>query len=72
MNKYVALLAIGFSSVSLVQAKSLPSFQEVDTNHDGVISPTEAAAVEGLDFSTADANQDGMIDQKEYQALSQK
>ena len=26
----------------------------------------EAAAIEGLDFATADANQDGSLDQSEY------
>ena len=34
------------------------------------IDGAEAAAVEGLDFDRADANQDGVIDRAEYQSLS--
>jgi hypothetical protein len=70
MNKYVALAAFGLSGLALAQ--ELPTFEQVDTNGDGAISATEAAAVEGLDFRTADANQDGMIDRQEYRALSER
>ena len=45
-----------------------PAFEDVDTNSDGMISPQEATVVEGLDFQTADANQDGSLDQDEYEA----
>jgi hypothetical protein len=38
----------------------------VDANMDGLIDQDEAAAVEGLDFATADANQDGSIDREEW------
>ncbi|HEY7670668.1 MAG TPA: hypothetical protein VIC71_00505 [Gammaproteobacteria bacterium] len=67
MNRYVALIALGVSSVALAQ---LPSFEEVDKNADGGIDRSEAAAVEGLDFATADTNRDARIDRAEYAALS--
>ena len=51
-------------------AQELPAFEEVDQNGDGTIAATEASAVEGLDFATADANQDGSISREEYAELS--
>ncbi len=74
MRKYlpIAVLLAGFTGVALAQQgqeqEELPSFEEVDVNRDGMISRAEAAAVEGLDFSTADTNQDGSIDRSEYQS----
>jgi hypothetical protein len=60
----VTLLALGFAGAALAQ--DAPSFEEVDQNGDGMISQEEAAAVEGLDFATADTNQDGSLDRDEY------
>ncbi len=60
----VSLLILGFAGGAVAQ--SLPAFEEVDTNGDGVISEEEAQAVEGLDFATADANQDGQLDRAEW------
>jgi Ca2+-binding EF-hand superfamily protein len=71
MNKYLAMLAFGLSTLALA-AEALPAFEQVDTNRDGVISKSEAATVEGLDFAKADANQDGMISREEYLALAKK
>ncbi len=68
MNKYVAMLAFGLSTMVLA-ADALPPFEQVDANRDGHISQSEAAAVEGLDFATADTNQDGMLSRAEYEAL---
>jgi len=60
------LLVIGFASAAMAQG--LPSFEEVDANGDGQISQEEAAAIEGLDFVTADTNQDGALSMEEYNA----
>lgn len=62
------LLILGFSGAAIAQG--LPSFDEVDANGDGMISEEEAGAVEGLDFATADTNQDGSIDRAEYAEVS--
>lgn len=56
---------IGFAGASLAAA---PSFDEVDTNKDGMLSKAEASKVETLDFAKADTNKDGMISRSEYQA----
>lgn len=61
-----ALLIFGFAGTALAQG--LPSFEEVDTNNDGQISQEEAAAIEGLDFATADADQNGSLSIEEYNA----
>lgn len=65
----ISALIFGFSGAALAQG--LPSFEEVDANADGMISQEEAAAVEGLDFATADSNQDGTIDRAEYAEVSE-
>jgi Ca2+-binding EF-hand superfamily protein len=67
----VAMLALGFSAAALAQAQA-PSFEEVDTNGDGMISQEEAAQVEGLDFATADRNQDGQLDREEYRQATEQ
>jgi len=70
MNKYFALLALGLTSLALAQ--TLPPFEQVDANKDVRISAMEASAVEGLDFRTADANQDGSLSRQEYDAATKK
>jgi len=42
------------------------TFEEVDTDGDGLISADEAASVEGLEFSAADADNDGTLSVDEY------
>ena len=65
-----ALMALGlFSGVALAAP---PAFQDIDTNQDGVITPDEAAQVEGLDMASADANGDGQLSVEEYQAAARK
>lgn len=42
------------------------TFEEVDTDGDGLISADEAANVEGLDFNVADGDNDGTLTVDEY------
>ena len=48
------------------------SFEEVDTDGDGLISADEAASVEGLDFDAADADADGTLSVDEYDIAVEK
>lgn len=68
MKKLITLVALGFAGAAIAQ--EAPSFEEVDVNMDGSISQEEAAAVEGLDITTADRNQDGSLDRQEYEAAT--
>lgn len=44
-----------------------PTFETVDTNLDGVITPTEAEGTWLADvFTDVDANEDGLINRNEY------
>ena len=69
MNKktLAAFALIAFSGAALAGA---PAFGDVDTDKSGTISPEEAMAVEGLDFTKADANQDGALDEAEWGAAT--
>jgi hypothetical protein len=60
-----AVLAATFSGMAMAQA---PAFSDVDTDGDGVISRAEARVVEGLDFDEADTDENGALDESEYQA----
>lgn len=42
------------------------TFEEVDTDGDGLVSADEAASVEGLDFNAADGDNDGTLSVDEY------
>lgn len=44
------------------------SFDAVDTNKDGVITPAEALAVPGLDFSSADTDKSHTLSRQEFSA----
>lgn len=46
------------------------TFEEADANQDGIITSEEAAIVEGLDFSAADADADGALSIDEYQSAT--
>ena len=52
--------------VTLTALAAPMTFEEVDTDGDGLISAAEAASVEGLDFETADADADGTLSTDEY------
>ena len=47
-------------------AASPLTFEEVDTDGDGLISADEAANVEDLDFNAADSDNDGTLSVDEY------
>jgi hypothetical protein len=49
----------------------MPSFEDVDTNENGVVSESEAAMVPGLDFADADLNGDGVLSRTEYQEATE-
>ncbi len=42
------------------------TFEEVDTDGDGLISADEAATIEKLDFNAADSDNDGTLSVDEY------
>jgi len=50
------------------QSAREPTFEVADSNKDGKVSRDEAGIVQGLDFGTADANGDSMLDRLEYTA----
>lgn len=58
-----ALLLVAFPAF----ASAPLTFEEVDTDGDGLISADEAASVEGLDFNTADGDNDGTLTVDEYE-----
>ena len=49
-------------------AQAAPAFNELDKDHDGMLTRAEAGAVKGLDFAKADTNKDGRLDRAEYAA----
>lgn len=59
-----ALLVIAFP---LLAASAPLTFEEADTDGDGLISADEAASVEGLDFDAADTDSDGTLTVDEYE-----
>jgi hypothetical protein len=50
------------------ESSALPAFEFVDSNGDGSISEEEGVAVEGLDFASADTDQNGSLSPEEYEA----
>jgi hypothetical protein len=66
MKKLFLLLSFAFFGTAIAQ--EMPAFEDVDTNGDGAISQEEAAAVEGLDFASADTDQNGSLSLEEYEA----
>ena len=67
--KTLTLLALSLFGLA-VAAQDLPAFEDVDANGDGQITRQEAAAIEALDFTAADTNQDGTLSMEEYKAAA--
>ncbi|MDS4040459.1 MAG: hypothetical protein RKP20_04705 [Candidatus Competibacter sp.] len=59
------------ATLSAIAAPPL-TFEEVDTDGDGLISADEAASVEGLDFNAADGDNDGTLTVDEYEIALEK
>ncbi|MCP5419357.1 MAG: calmodulin [Gammaproteobacteria bacterium] len=60
-------------ALTLISGTALAlGFESIDTDQNGVISPEEAANVEGLDLTTADINGDGVLSIDEYQQATEK
>jgi Ca2+-binding EF-hand superfamily protein len=80
MNKkdfLIALVAVISFPLGAFAAGTEPStqenFKQLDVNHDGVISQQEAQADKQLtkDWSKADTNKDGQIDESEFSAFEE-
>ena len=56
------LLLVAFSAFAATPL----TFEEVDTDGDGLVSADEAASVEGLDFNAADGDNNGTLSVDEY------
>ena len=59
------IAAFGFASAAQAVA---PAFNELDKDHDGLLTKAEASSVKDLDFAKADTNRDGRLDRAEYEA----
>ena len=64
-------LALAFAAGAQEEPIEMPSFEDIDTNENGVISESEAALVPGLDFATADLNSDGVLSRTEYEEATE-
>ena len=64
------LAALAFIALSGACQGDRPAFTAFDTDKNGTISAEEAMAVDGLDFTKADANQDGALDGPEWRAAT--
>ncbi|MDS4027020.1 MAG: hypothetical protein RKO25_08590 [Candidatus Contendobacter sp.] len=66
------LLSILLLATFTTLAAAPLTFEEVDTDGDGLISADEAANVEGLDFNAADSDNDGTLSVDEYDIAVEK
>ncbi|QQS55912.1 MAG: hypothetical protein IPM89_12490 [Candidatus Competibacteraceae bacterium] len=68
-----ALIVLVLLLVALPVFAATPlTFEEVDTDGDGLISADEAASVDGLDFDEADTDADGTLSVDEYDIAVEK
>jgi Ca2+-binding EF-hand superfamily protein len=66
-------LAALVGGVALAAEPEKLRFETLDTNHDGRLSPAEAAASEVLSaaFKTLDRNNDGIVNRREFAEFQQ-
>jgi EF hand domain-containing protein len=66
----IATSAFGLAAGSAFAAGERPNFRGLDSNHDGAVSKSEAAAYPQLaeKFDQADKNHDGKLNRAEYTA----
>jgi hypothetical protein len=65
------LPALLLAALPAIAAPAL-TFEEVDTDGDGLISADEGASVERLDFNAADGDNDGTLTVDEYEIALEK
>jgi Ca2+-binding EF-hand superfamily protein len=63
-----ALASIGVLALASASYAVAPAFNELDKDHDGMLTKAEASSVKNLDFAKADTNKDGRLDRAEYEA----
>lgn len=61
----IAALAVAAGAIA-----AAPTFDQLDTNKDGMLSKAEAKGAKGLDFAKADKDKNGMLDRAEYEAAA--
>jgi len=69
-------LAVCFAALAQNEDESpvqVPTFEQVDADHNGYITPAEAEKVEGLSgmFAVIDTDSDGQISAEEYGVQSE-
>ncbi len=75
VNLLMATAVFMLSNAAFAAGKTtIPTFEYLDADQNGFITSEEAASCETLitDFTTADTNQDGKLDQAEYATFSEK
>lgn len=74
LSLFSAAAWAGTSSMDNMQTKAKSQFEQLDRNHDGYISKTEAKADATLskDWKVADANGDGKVGQGEFAQFEMK
>ena len=66
-NTLSTIVLLGLAGVACAGDKTATSFDALDANKDGVLSPAEfAEAKSGRAFETLDRNSDGQLDRREY------
>jgi len=63
-----ALALLGMLALASASYAVAPAFNELDKDHDGMLTKAETTSVKGLDFAKADTNKDGKLDRAEYEA----